>query len=30
MLQAQPDLNVIVGADQGATGAQQALERQGR
>ncbi|HEY6028977.1 MAG TPA: sugar ABC transporter substrate-binding protein [Gaiellaceae bacterium] len=25
MLQAQPDLNVIVGADQGATGAQQAL-----
>ena len=28
MLQAQPDLNVIVGADQGATGAQQALERQ--
>ena len=28
MLQAQPDLNVIVGADQGATGAQQALDRQ--
>jgi ribose transport system substrate-binding protein len=26
MLQAQPDMNVIVGADQGATGAQQALE----
>jgi ribose transport system substrate-binding protein len=25
MLQAQPDMNVIVGADQGATGAQQAL-----
>jgi ribose transport system substrate-binding protein len=25
MLQAQPDLNVIVGADQGATGAEQAL-----
>jgi len=25
MLQSQPDLNVIVGADQGATGAQQAL-----
>jgi ribose transport system substrate-binding protein len=25
MLQAQPDLNLIVGADQGATGAQQAL-----
>jgi ribose transport system substrate-binding protein len=25
MLQAEPDLNVIVGADQGATGAQQAL-----
>lgn len=25
MLQAQPDLNMIVGADQGATGAQQAL-----
>ena len=28
MLQAQPDLNVIVGADQGATGAQQALTGQ--
>jgi ribose transport system substrate-binding protein len=28
MLQAQPDLNVIVGADQGATGAQQALNGQ--
>jgi ribose transport system substrate-binding protein len=28
MLQAQPDLNVIVGADQGATGAQQALSGQ--
>jgi ribose transport system substrate-binding protein len=25
MLQAQPDMDVIVGADQGATGAQQAL-----
>lgn len=28
MLQAQPDLNLIVGADQGATGAQQALNGQ--
>jgi ribose transport system substrate-binding protein len=28
MLQAHPDLNVIVGADQGATGAQQALNGQ--
>ena len=28
MLQAQPELNVIVGADQGATGAQQALNGQ--
>ena len=28
MLQSQPDLNVIVGADQGATGAQQALNGQ--
>jgi ribose transport system substrate-binding protein len=28
MLQAQPDMNVIVGADQGATGAQQALNGQ--
>ena len=28
MLQAQPDLNIIVGADQGATGAQQALTGQ--
>lgn len=28
MLQAQPDLDVIVGADQGATGAQQALSGQ--
>jgi ribose transport system substrate-binding protein len=26
MLQAQPDMDVIVGADQGATGAQQALD----
>ena len=25
MLQAQPDMNIIMGADQGATGAQQAL-----
>ena len=28
MLQAQPDINLIVGADQGATGAQQALNGQ--
>ena len=28
MLQAQPDMNVIVGADQGATGAEQALNGQ--
>ena len=28
MLQAQPDMNVIIGADQGATGAEQALSGQ--